>query len=141
MKAKLGLTAIVALACAGGGSAAYGRVEGFLYYNGVYTPIDVPGSDASYGTFAFGINNSGQIVGQFGATSGYYGFLYSNGVYTTLNAPESDATYGTSAGGINNSGQIIGAYSDTSDTTHGFSLCQWRVHGAQCAWVGLYNSH
>jgi probable HAF family extracellular repeat protein len=65
-----------------------------------------PGS----GTYAYGINDEGEIVGTYinwdQAVNGLknYGFLYSNGQYTTL----SDG-YGTVASGINGDGQIVGS--------------------------------
>lgn len=50
-------------------------------------------------SFAYGINDSGQIVGQYG---GNQAFSYSGGVYTNIGATNSTAT------GINNAGQITG---------------------------------
>jgi probable HAF family extracellular repeat protein len=51
-----------------------------------YTTLDDP--LATNGTFAWGINASGQIVGSYGdASIFYHGFLYSGGSYTTLDGP------------------------------------------------------
>jgi hypothetical protein len=55
---------------------------------------------ATNGTFAFGINASGQIVGAYRDASGTHGLLRtSNGTFTTLNDPL--ATGGTFGEGIN----------------------------------------
>ena len=50
-------------------------------------------------SFAYGINDSGQIVGEYG---GNQAFSYSGGVYTNIGPANSSAT------GINNAGQITG---------------------------------
>src|SRR6266568_3755530 len=70
------------------------------------------------GTFLTGINNSGQIVGDFFDSNSFErGFLYGGGSYTTLVDPS--APFGTIASGINGTGQIVGYYSDFSGL-HGF---------------------
>jgi uncharacterized membrane protein len=91
--------------------------HGFLYNDGVYTTLDVPGADA---TFAFGINDAGQITGNYSNASGNYGFVYSHGIFTTIEGePQSAAFGGTLASGINDAGQIVGYYSNASGN-HGF---------------------
>jgi probable HAF family extracellular repeat protein len=82
---------------------------------GSYTTLDDPA--ATLGTFASGINGSGQIVGQYQNASGLHGFLLSGGTYTTLDDPA--ATRGTNAFGINTAGQIVGYYTDNNGD-HGF---------------------
>src|SRR5437764_13238642 len=78
-----------------------------------YTTLDDP--SANNNTQAFGINASGQIVGQYTDASNHtHGFLYSNGTYTTLDDPSASATVGTFALGINDLGQIVGNYGDAS---------------------------
>jgi probable HAF family extracellular repeat protein len=47
-----------------------------------FTPIDVPGASA---TLAYGINNKGQIVGNYVQAGQYHGFLYSAGTFAPLN--------------------------------------------------------
>jgi len=42
---------------------------------------------ATTSTVAYGINNSGQIVGSYTNASGAHGFLLSGGTYTTLDDP------------------------------------------------------
>jgi probable HAF family extracellular repeat protein len=54
----------------------------------------------------YGINDLGQVVGNFVDSTGLHGFLYSHGKYTTINVPGSTITELT---GINNLGQILGA--------------------------------
>ena len=61
-------------------------------------------------SFAYGINDSGQIVGEYGSTQA---FSYYNGAYTTIGPANSSAT------GINNAGQITGNVS-TDDGFKGF---------------------
>ena len=71
-------------------------------------------------TTAYGINNNGQIVGQYiDSSNNPHGFLYSGGVYTTLDDP--DGIY-TTAYGINDAGMVVGSYSPAinSNTTLGF---------------------
>ena len=91
-------------------------MHGYLYSNGTYTIIDDPlaGTNGPYplsggstgGTQAFGINATGQIVGEYFDSSGaLHGFLYSDSTYITLDYPLSGGTYASS---INDSGQIVG---------------------------------
>jgi probable HAF family extracellular repeat protein len=80
-----------------------------------FTTIDVPGATYS---LALGINNAGQIVGQY-QDAGYFlhGFLLDvDGSYTTLDPPGAMAP---SANGINDVGQIVGEYTDGGGI-HGF---------------------
>jgi probable HAF family extracellular repeat protein len=83
-----------------------------------YQTLDVPGS---LQTTATGINDSGQIVGNYTDTRNRdHSFLYSGGSYTTLDVPNSINTY---AFGINDSGQIVGHYRDAvNDKSRGFVL-------------------
>ena len=74
-----------------------------------FTTIDVPGARE---TAAYGMNNSGEIVGYYVADPlAIHGFLDTGGSFTTIDAP--GATAGTFLYGINNSGQIVGAFSGT----------------------------
>jgi probable HAF family extracellular repeat protein len=56
-------------------------VYGYLESGGTYTTLDDP--LATLGTQAFGINNSGQIVGAYANASGTHGFLFdpSRGIF------------------------------------------------------------
>jgi probable HAF family extracellular repeat protein len=88
---------------------------GFLYNGVSYITLDDP--LATQGTYAFGINDAGQIVGIYNGVDGQHGFLYSNGSYTNIDDP---LGVGTHAYGINNIGQIVGEYFDSSGGAHGF---------------------
>lgn len=79
-----------------------------------YMTIDFPGS---MGTFAFGINDAGQIVGEYVDATGAHGFLYASGGFSTVDFP---GVKFTQAFGINASGQIVGDYTDGSFNNHGF---------------------
>ena len=73
--------------------------HGFLLNAQGFTTLDVP---RSHFTSPSGINNVGQIVGNYDAG----GFLLSGGVYTTINPY---AGFGSTVlRGINASGQIVG---------------------------------
>jgi probable HAF family extracellular repeat protein len=97
--------------------------HGFVYNNGSYTHISLPGSSCLYcGTFTYGVNNAGQVVGY---ASGSYppnnlqGFVYNNGTYTPLNYTSS--SYVATPYGINEAGVIVGSLLSTfDDTSPGF---------------------
>src|SRR5437773_583698 len=67
-----------------------------------FTQIDVPGADF---TRAFGINDVGQIVGDFGNATGTHGFLDTAGTFAPI-----DVAFLTQAYGINDAGQIVGGF-------------------------------
>ncbi|HKO20945.1 MAG TPA: hypothetical protein VJU82_18885 [Acidobacteriaceae bacterium] len=66
------------------------------------------------GTFAQGVNDSGEIVGYYLDGQGSHGFTYLNGAFTTT--PPNVIT----AEGVNDAGQVVG--STTSDTFHPFGV-------------------
>jgi probable HAF family extracellular repeat protein len=72
-------------------------------------------------TAANGINNAGQVVGDYETMYGSdnHGFLYQNGVFTTIDDPDA-GPQGTSAQGINDNGVIVGFFTDASNKQHGF---------------------
>jgi hypothetical protein len=71
-----------------------------------YTPFNVPGSGY---TAAFGINNRGDIVGNYADAMSSYGFLRDrDGRFTKINFPGGN----TAALGINDRRQVVGAYGD-----------------------------
>jgi probable HAF family extracellular repeat protein len=80
----------------------------FLYSNGTYSTLSYPGGN---GTFGFGINNSGQIVGQYGDASGNLNaFVYTSANnYATINPPQSAPAnpYFAEGNTINNKGQVL----------------------------------
>jgi probable HAF family extracellular repeat protein len=68
-------------------------------------------------TEATGINNAGQIVGNYIDSNTTHGFSYSGGSYTTIDVPSSAAT---TASGVSNGGQVTGSYTDGGGGSHGF---------------------
>jgi hypothetical protein len=68
----------------------------FLWVNGIFTLINLPGTPS-------GINDSGQIIGNVGG----FGYLDTNGVIQSIDVPGST---GTVALGINDAGAIVGAF-------------------------------
>ncbi len=90
--------------------------QGFLYQNGTYTTISDP--NGAEGTEALGINNAGEIVGQYTDSAGKtHGFLDVDGTFTTIDDP---LGVNTAITGINDAGQIVGYYQDSSGIDHGF---------------------
>jgi len=94
--------------------------HGYAYdvATGAATLIDYPGAKT---TAAFGINDSGVIVGGFcvlgpAGCAPKHAFRDDNGVFTQLDFPGGEKT---TAFGINNAGTIVGTYTIGS-ITHGF---------------------
>jgi probable HAF family extracellular repeat protein len=92
----------------------------FLYQNGNYQTFGPQGD-----TRAYGLNDQGQVVGQFNTVTGApsfgpkHGFLYNNGVFSTFDAPGASDTF---ARDINNNGEIVGYFQSQGDGgTHGFA--------------------
>jgi probable HAF family extracellular repeat protein len=83
-----------------------GALRGFLRdRRGRYTTIQVPGS---LQTQAAGINNRGQVVGDYQDAAGrFHGYLWTRGRFTTIDGP---AGTGASLTNLNDRGQIIGLY-------------------------------
>src|SRR5947209_3187807 len=79
------------------------------------------GTVSGDGTEAIGINNAGQIVGDFHGNNTLHGFLYSggtSGTYTVLNDP--NAVNNSQATDINNNGTIVGNFIGNSGKEQGF---------------------
>jgi probable HAF family extracellular repeat protein len=75
-----------------------------LYDGKKYVTIDFPGA---FDTTALGINNLGQIVGEYEISADRpQGFLYSDGKFTTIDFPGEPLQ--TVPQGINNSADIVG---------------------------------
>ncbi len=85
----------------GDATDAAGNWHTFLWQNGKVTDLGISGF------FATGINNSGQIVGQYNDESIEHSVLWQNGTLTELGTP-SGFMY-TVAMAINDSGQIVGS--------------------------------
>lgn len=97
----------LAIAVFGGVLLAAGPAAADVLYN--FVSIDVPSSEW---TVAYGISNSGVVVGGADYSWGYngpgppeYGFLYQAGSTSTFNGPWGGDT---AAYGVNNAGQTIG---------------------------------
>lgn len=81
-----------------------------------FETVDVPLSGVT-GTYGWGINDGGQIVGSYSDGVNVYGFTYANGSFVTgISVPSGIDTKPT---GINNLGELTGNYSDSSGA-HGF---------------------
>ena len=81
--------------------------QAFLYSSGSMKNINSASLFPS-GTEAWGINNSGQVVGTgYFSPGNFHAFLFSGGKMNDLGPPGS---YQASAVAINNSGQIVGGY-------------------------------
>ncbi|HLJ97577.1 MAG TPA: hypothetical protein VKU02_30735, partial [Gemmataceae bacterium] len=95
----------------------------FLYSGGVMNDL---GTLGGWGSYAYGINNQGQVVGTAQTAAGsWHAFLYSGGVMTDLNSQlpaNSGWTALTRANSINDAGQIIGSGINSAGFTHGFVL-------------------
>ena len=84
------------------------RLRGFVKRNGKVFMVAVP---ESLLTEAIGINDVGQIVGDYRDEDGFFhGFIYENGAYTTIDVPFISSP-DTGALGINNLGEVVGCYS------------------------------
>jgi uncharacterized membrane protein len=74
--------------------------------------LDFPlpeGSGTSDYTSGTGINDKGQVVGEYRDAGLYHGFIYDTGVFTTFDVPFSGVAE-TAPLAINNRGQIVGVY-------------------------------
>lgn len=78
----------------------------------IFTTFDPPGAT---GSNAIGINNLGQIVGDY-FDPNRHGFLSTGGVFSTIDVP--GAVKGTDALGINDAGQVVGASNDANFNSH-----------------------
>ncbi|HTP29815.1 MAG TPA: hypothetical protein VMK12_29675 [Anaeromyxobacteraceae bacterium] len=86
---------------------------GFGCGPGTYLSFDYP---ASFGTEGYGINDAGDIVGDYYDASGNgHGFLLHEGTFTTIE-PVSLGAVGSVARGINLFGEIVGVWNGS----HGF---------------------
>ncbi len=81
----------------------------FVYANGVFITISVPGSPAT--TRVSGINNNGTISGNYNDVTGRHGFVYANGVFTTVDVPGGINPFITS---ISNTGYLAGIVGNSS---------------------------
>jgi probable HAF family extracellular repeat protein len=91
--------------------------RGFLYDRGRYVRLDFPGSRSSQ---AFGINDLGQVVGEYQDAAGdFHGYVWEWGRFRSIEAG--------GASGINNRGQIVGGTGDPTVAGVGYLLERGRV--------------
>src|SRR2546423_7629927 len=98
--------ALVGIASSASGSASvpgYWSI-GFIYDNGHYKRLFIPGAGGGFGS---ALNDIGQVVGSFNDNGVTRGFLDTAGKYTTIYVPGS--TY-TDTSGINDDGMISGRF-------------------------------
>ncbi len=82
---------------------------------GVITLVAFPGATF---TEAWGINDSGEIVGNYvDAANVTHGFVDLGGTFTSFDVPGANLTTITD---INNSGQFVGWYTDSASGLFGF---------------------
>ena len=80
-------------------------------------PDDPAAANSSNGTYPFGINDGGTVVGYYYDAGGFaHGFVETGGSYVNLDYPGASQTYPQA---INKEGQIVGWYNDLS-SDHGF---------------------
>jgi len=92
-----------------------GTPHSFLWDQGAFTPIEVPGAR---GTTALSINAADQVIGTFDdGGPNDHGFLWDEGVITILDPPGALLTQPRA---INARGQIVGLYADSNAVIHGF---------------------
>jgi hypothetical protein len=118
-----GFSVPLALAIFGSLSPAYAQVASFVYSNGAYTSVDVPGSVE---TQALGISGSGQVVGTYFKNSQVDGFIYSEGAYQTLFGPDSSVSSPTF---ISDNGNIVGSSTSSSFEYDGLEYTILKVPG------------
>jgi hypothetical protein len=91
----------------------------FMVHNGVFHQVTIPGfPNAS--AVANGVNDLGDIVGQFDRNGSGLGFLLHNGKLTVISFP--GAAGGTFPSSINNQSVIVGTFftGEQRDGVHGF---------------------
>jgi uncharacterized membrane protein len=81
----------------------------------VFTTIDFPGT--TQGTTIRGINNLGDLAGEYDDSSGQHGFVRIGGVFQTVDVPGASTT---TVRAINDAGRMAGFYTDSSGQGHGF---------------------
>lgn len=105
----------------GYGTTSTGQEEAFyLDGHGGSALLAAPGATQTY---ANGLNNIGQIVGDYvDAAGSTHGFLFdlTTGAYTTLDNPNAKGF--TVAEQINDSLQVAGIYTDANNVRHGMEI-------------------
>ncbi len=100
-------------------NAADGATHGFIYEQGQFTDVAVPGA---VGTLLTAINGENEAVGIYFTNDAQHLFLRApDGSLQRLPDPVMPGS-SPDAYGINNSGTIVGDETDSSGSTHGFIL-------------------
>ncbi len=100
-----------------------GVTEGFIDNNGTITQLTGPAGATS--TQALGLNDQGQVVGDFmDAAGNTHGFVYDSttGTYAIVDDPNQGVVGGvtsTTINGINDQGQLVGFYTDANGNVDG----------------------
>lgn len=94
-----------------------GNLHGYLFENGQFTTIDQPASADFIFTQAVGINNRGEVTGDFFDPNMFRGFSGRNGSFKTFDVPSQADAFPAS---INDKGDFVGSYNDTNLVSHGF---------------------
>ncbi len=100
-----------------------GVTEGFIDNAGTITQLTGP-AGATF-TQALGLNNEGQVVGDYmDANGNTHGFVYNTGTgtYATIDDPNEGVVNGvtsTTVNGINDQGQLVGFYTDANGNVDG----------------------
>lgn len=121
-----------------------GRSAGYYFSYNANLEFTGFNADNSKYTYANGVNNLGQIVGDYETNDGYFfGFVDANGDFATVAYP---SAVSTSATGINDAGDVVGSY-EIGANTFGFveqngSYTSIAYPGAQYTYVtGINNSN
>jgi hypothetical protein len=98
-------------------------LNGFLWNNGTFTFIDIPGTRTQ--TVPWDVNDAGMVVGEYMDTNGVpRGFSWQAGQFLDTNIVHPDAgtvrDTGTAVTGINNNGVMVGYYIDNQGNIFGF---------------------
>jgi len=121
-------TYMCAAACANPltGEISVAGTHGFLFQNGVYSRLDVPGASQ---TIPRGISSNGTVVGQYTASGVVHAFTYQEGSFTNpIDVPAAlfdnlGAPKHTLGVGINPQGELVGCFHEdnlTMTTMHGW---------------------
>jgi probable HAF family extracellular repeat protein len=93
------------------------KSRAYTLRNDEFSAFDFPGATL---TWAWDINERGEIVGEYADASGNrHGFLRNKEGFFSIDYPGASAT---SRGAINPQGNIVGQYIDTNNRVHGFLL-------------------
>jgi probable HAF family extracellular repeat protein len=94
--------------------------HGFLFNGSTISTFDVPFAGVT-STEAFGINNDGQIVGNYSQNGTTFGFIKTGNAFTSFNAADFvPGAIFTQLSDINNNGDLVGFFIDSNLVAHGF---------------------